>query len=69
MQKEWTVTEEKQLRTLWRNIRLSAADIGAILGRTRNSVLGKITRLGLHNRCALNINRARRLWRIRASER
>src|ERR1700723_752399 len=43
---------EVRLRILWTTTELNAREIGLKLGLNRNAILGKITRLGLHNRDA-----------------
>ncbi len=48
----WTETRIEQLRTMWLDEGLSASQIGARLGTTRNSVIGKVHRLGLRLRPA-----------------
>lgn len=42
----WTDREDARLRQLWSE-RVSTADIGRILGRTKNSVVGRAHRMGL----------------------
>lgn len=46
-QQAWSEALTEQVTELWNKTRLSATQIGRKLGRTRNSVLGKINRLGL----------------------
>lgn len=46
-QQKWSDSLTAQVTELWNQTRLSATEIGRKLGRTRNSVLGKINRLGL----------------------
>lgn len=46
-QEKWSESLTEQVAELWNRTRLSATEIGRKLGRTRNSVLGKINRLGL----------------------
>jgi hypothetical protein len=42
----WTTRETRRAADLWKT-GLTAAEIGCVLGKSRNAVLGKITRLGL----------------------
>lgn len=60
----WTKAEITELRKLWRNIKFSASAIGRALGKSRDSVLGKIHRLGLHNRRPQNSHKVPRRHRI-----
>ncbi len=55
MDNELTPDEIKRLTALWlqKTPELSGAEIGRILGRTKNSALAKVHRLGLHPREAL----------------
>ena len=46
----WTPEQEEIVRTEWPLGRLSAAGIGELIGKTRNSVIGKAHRLGLDGR-------------------
>lgn len=50
----WTATKEKLLEALW-DKKLSAREIAAQLGCTRNSVLGKAHRLGLDYRAPASV--------------
>ncbi len=45
----WTAEEEKTLRTLWSEGG-SGSEIGKIMGRTRNAIIGKVHRLKLAGR-------------------
>lgn len=45
----WTDERITRLRKLWLADEMSCGEIGALLGCTRNSVIGKINRLGLSN--------------------
>jgi hypothetical protein len=46
----WTGSETVRLRELWANPELSCAEMGAQLGRSKNSVIGQAHRLGLPKR-------------------
>lgn len=52
MRFDWTADHIEELRHLWLEEGLSASQIGARLGTTRNSVIGKVHRLGLKLRPA-----------------
>ena len=45
----WTEERITRLRKLWLADEMSCAEIGQLLGTSRNSVIGKINRLGLSN--------------------
>lgn len=45
----WTEAKTSKLKDLWAT-RYTASEIAERLGTTRSAVLGKIGRLGLHNR-------------------
>ena len=47
--REWTDGEEVALKFMWRVAGMSAPQIGAILKRSRNSIIGKVGRLGMHD--------------------
>lgn len=54
-QMEWTDERIAKLKELWaRKPEMSATTIARYFGTTRNAVLGKISRLGLHNRNNMN---------------
>lgn len=44
----WAPSEDETLRQMWADMK-PASEIGRILGRSRNSVLGRAFRLGMCN--------------------
>ena len=41
----WRPNEVAELQELWQDIKLTATNIGALLGRPRNSVIGRVNRM------------------------
>jgi GcrA cell cycle regulator len=49
-EKEWTAAESEKLRELWADSNNSAERIGGKMKRSKNSILGKVHRMGLPGR-------------------
>ena len=49
-ERPWSAEEEALLERLWNEEKLSGAEIGQLLGRSKNSVVGKARRLKLERR-------------------
>ena len=65
----WTPKSEAWLRWLWNERKLTASQIGSLLGVTRNTVIGKARRMGLDRRNTANQRKLvadrRKRWRKR----
>lgn len=57
--KRWDDSDDAQLRRMWNEEGLSSGDIGYVMGRTRNSVISRVRRLGLQMRA--NVKTAPRI--------
>lgn len=48
--KHWNDADDADLRRMWDVEGLSSGDIGYVMGRSRNSIIGRVRRLGLQMR-------------------